>query len=677
MSRRDPTKPAEPVAYSSKTSGNDIFAADHVTTEISGPTDSHVLSKVDQDEKGLAQKAGQTDTVTDVGWNQHPDELDEQIVSGISNEDLWMLIRRFNKQIYYVKAVPHSPLQRLDLNRAEDEQFSPDKLRATLERFYTTIVVSLTSFVNHIARLRSWRERQRTAAFCAVYFAAWALDLLAPTVFTLLIVLVISPDSRSYLFPPAPIALVDKDTGGVQKPKAGVLGSHDSITGAPENMKGEAAEQEASNLFTSVASVAVGSVAGKHDQGTPDDAPMEDNAPDVMKLATSAADAQTAARGEAPDEAHDKTRQPMRDTVYNGANMAMRVLSDIIDTYERFGNALSPTPPFSIVTPYVRLTAVLSVGFLISLITSSYVFVKMITFGTGFAFFGDPIIWRGVAYLNREYPRWEKLLELQNSLLKGIPTNAQLTLTLLRIGEANGAPLPPPPSHSLHQTPYHPAPVNDKDINISASEEEINQAIAPSPEPVIEEHEVHPKPHKKGFMNRMIGFFRGTTATGIQSKLAVDRARAAAGSKHAKPRVGVLRSKGKLTLPSGPIQFDGRYKGKRGVVVLDQSQKPPLLYFTTDQTVQLDKPSLEHRPKGTVLFTMPVTDILEMRKIGGLGWKGKLVTGWAVGESKEVVDGMVLTGRLPEQKYQLTAMKTRNQLFNRLVAIDGQVWESY
>lgn len=64
-------------------------------------------------------------------------------------------------------------------------------------------------------------------------------------------------------------------------------------------------------------------------------------------------------------------------------------------------------------TPYVRLTAVLSVGFLVSLLTSSYVFVKMITFGTGFAFFGDPIIWRAVTYLNREYPRWEKLLELQ------------------------------------------------------------------------------------------------------------------------------------------------------------------------------------------------------------------------------------------------------------------------
>src|ERR1700741_3399915 len=45
------------------------------------------------------------------------------------------------QQIYYVKAVPYTPLDKLDLNRAEDEEFSPDKLRATLERFYMTVVV--------------------------------------------------------------------------------------------------------------------------------------------------------------------------------------------------------------------------------------------------------------------------------------------------------------------------------------------------------------------------------------------------------------------------------------------------------------------------------------------------------------------------------------------------------
>lgn len=59
-------------------------------------------------------------------------------------------------------------MQRLDLIRAEDEQFSPDKLRATLERFYTTVALKLISVANHIARLRSWREYERTLGFCIV-----------------------------------------------------------------------------------------------------------------------------------------------------------------------------------------------------------------------------------------------------------------------------------------------------------------------------------------------------------------------------------------------------------------------------------------------------------------------------------------------------------------------------
>lgn len=62
-----------------------------------GPTDSHILSQVEQDEKGLAEQAGETTTTTDIGWNQAPDDVDGQIVAGLSNEDLWMLIRRFNK----------------------------------------------------------------------------------------------------------------------------------------------------------------------------------------------------------------------------------------------------------------------------------------------------------------------------------------------------------------------------------------------------------------------------------------------------------------------------------------------------------------------------------------------------------------------------------------------------
>ena len=62
-----------------------------------GPTDSHVLSQVEQDEKGLAQKVGDTEEITNIGWGVSANVIEEPLVAGLSNEDLWMLIRRFDK----------------------------------------------------------------------------------------------------------------------------------------------------------------------------------------------------------------------------------------------------------------------------------------------------------------------------------------------------------------------------------------------------------------------------------------------------------------------------------------------------------------------------------------------------------------------------------------------------
>jgi len=70
--------------------------------------------------------------------------------------------------MYHVKAVPYPVPGNLDLNIADEEEFSPDKLRAYLERLYTTVIVGLLNAVKHVARLRSWREKRRTTAFCAV-----------------------------------------------------------------------------------------------------------------------------------------------------------------------------------------------------------------------------------------------------------------------------------------------------------------------------------------------------------------------------------------------------------------------------------------------------------------------------------------------------------------------------
>ena len=78
-------------------------------------------------------------------WS-HPDEVPKEVVEGLDNEDLWKLIRRFDKQMYHVKATKDGqkrglyPTREMDLLNAPDEEFSPDRLRSNIERLYITFV---------------------------------------------------------------------------------------------------------------------------------------------------------------------------------------------------------------------------------------------------------------------------------------------------------------------------------------------------------------------------------------------------------------------------------------------------------------------------------------------------------------------------------------------------------
>jgi hypothetical protein len=79
---------------------------------------------------------------------------------------------------------------------------------------------------------------------------------------------------------------------------------------------------------------------------------------------------------------------------------------------DRF-SALSATTPFPRLKPRLRLAAVLAPACLLSLLTTSYALMKICTLCAGFAFFGDPVIRRGIKYLNRRFPKWQKIIELQ------------------------------------------------------------------------------------------------------------------------------------------------------------------------------------------------------------------------------------------------------------------------
>lgn len=229
------------------------------------PTASHALAGDHEAPtaatKMAAEQVSRQDEieVKNLGWNRDSDEEGPpRLVRGLRNEELWTLVRRFDKQIFHVKSIDEPPLADLDLNVADDEDFSPDKLRAQLERLYMVVLVGLFSAWKHVVRLRSWREWRRTLAFLGVYAAAWLSDLLVPTLAAFLVVLVLYPPARDYCFPPAPPALIDPKTGGVQKPAAGVLASDDSMTGAPEKHQGEAVEQEAHSFVNSMSTVCSG-----------------------------------------------------------------------------------------------------------------------------------------------------------------------------------------------------------------------------------------------------------------------------------------------------------------------------------------------------------------------------------------------------------------------------------
>jgi hypothetical protein len=66
--------------------------------------------------------------------------------------------------------------------------------------------------------------------------------------------------------------------------------------------------------------------------------------------------------------------------------------------------------------------------------------------------------------------------------------------------------------------------------------------------------------------------------------------------------------------------------------------------------------------------------VQEIKKVGGLGWKTKLVVGWAT--DRDIADGLLIIDKDGNQK-QLTAIALRDELFNRLIALGKQMWEAW
>ena len=130
--------------------------------------------------------------------------------------------------------------------------------------------------------------------------------------------------------------------------------------------------------------------------------------------------------------------------------------------------------------------------------------------------------------------------------------------------------------------------------------------------------------------------------------------------------------KGNVNQMSGPIDFKCRHLGKKGNVYISSKATIPCVSFTRESTVE--EIGSQEREDLHPVWSMAIADIKDIKKIGGFGWKAKLVVSWTL--DRQIADGIEIADRRGNT-YKVTAMPLRDELFNRLVAMGGQKWESW
>ncbi|EKM61396.1 uncharacterized protein PHACADRAFT_24598 [Phanerochaete carnosa HHB-10118-sp] len=318
---------------------------------------------------------------------------------------------------------------------------------------------------------------------------------------------------------------------------------------------------------------------------------VEGIAPDPTGMAAGSVEAKYLASGD--NAAKDPAKVPVEAAMWSKAAPAMRIINDISDTWERFGNALSPQHPFPYWEPRLKLACPMIPLALITCLVSTVFFLRMATFLSGVVFFGQPLLVRSLRALTRRIPHWQKYLELRRTLLAGVPTNAQLTLTLLRIAEKNKAPLPPPPTSeqpTVSDSDDESDSFDGSSYDVDTDSEDYRDQVY-SEKDYADGDEEGAKKRKPG--RKLAAALKRTVKAGVGGALGIDHLKAKVGSEPAKNRLGAVAQsppsetmhKGsddgsvqsehppevaRVNLPGGegPCVFSARLHGKKGYVIL-------------------------------------------------------------------------------------------------------------
>lgn len=352
-------------------------------------------------------------------------------------------------------------------------------------------------------------------------------------------------------------------------------------------------------------------------------------------------------------------------------------LGDMADLIECLANALSPPPPYPPNTARYKIAGAIFVPLILATaFVPAWIWHRASSFSLGFAFFGQPLIDRGIEFFITHVPNWQELLDLRNSLLSGVPTNDQLTIHLLRVGERANHPLPRAPPPPLAGTP----------------KEQIKDT-APNPDDELEDEDGNPMdPEDLSGKDKAVHKTRTkfvNTFKSLSKKAATFHADVTVNG--AKKKVGTTLDKalwGTYLKDNGDISsYVCKLNGIKGHVVIN-----PMDVGDFGARVRFE-------PSGGIgdqapLFDRSINDIVEVKKAGIS--VPRAVLGWASGadidsqtlyvrmktaaeriNSKNAKEGNVKGLEAQEGDiYEFQAVQRREQLFDRLISMGNQRWET-
>lgn len=322
-------------------------------------------------------------------------------------------------------------------------------------------------------------------------------------------------------------------------------------------------------------------------------------------------------------------------------------------------STVSPPAPYPETYARFKLSAV---AFLVPVLALHFIpartFGRAASFGLGFAMWGRPLAIKAFRLIPRMVPNLKVLFDPRNSILSGVPTNAQLMLFLFRAAEDTGDPLPPPPSgpgndsqtKALSDT--HPSEQpGDEDMELARKKEADGKTVEAA------RHRTRAKA-KRGVttvfrkFGKKVAAFRGDVAVDGKEKPVAGQFKT--GLLHRKFGTSPDAYACKLNNKPGHLLVDGE-AGRVAWVALTETAPSEDHVWDADDIVELNKASVSV-PRLLAGF------------VGGVSID-------SLGLIMRIAGPPVPEGEEDPHIVAMTSVERRDPLFNRLVAIGPQRWE--